>query len=158
MVYLDYLKQLLKPLRVYDLSDNSYNSAELTVLGKALDECCEAVCKLEREAFIPTAEDYGLSMYEKILPRHYAIAVETRRKAIISMLSVNGGSFTERELTKSLSGCGEPTVVNETGEFMQVMVDFTAVDSMPINFDSLSKWVESMLPCHLDVIYSFEQF
>lgn len=157
MGYSEYLKQMLKPLKIYDLSDGSYNSAELTVLGMALDECCDEAQKLEREAFIPTAEDYGLSLYEEILPRHYAVIVRTRRKAIISMLSVNNGTFTERELTKVLSGCGEPTTVTETGEKMQVIVDFTDVETVPANFNALSKWVESMLPCHLDVIYSCKQ-
>lgn len=157
MGYSDYLIQLLKPLGVYDLENNGYNVAELTVLGMALDECCGVCETLERECFISTAEDYGLSMYEAIMPKHYAYLVNTRRAALIAMLSVNNSCFTEKALNEALSGCGEPTAVSETGEAMQVIVDFTDIDMKPVNFELLSNWVESMLPCHLDVIYAFEQ-
>lgn len=155
MGYSNYLTQLLGPLGVYDLENNGYSWAELEVLGKALDECCNSIEMLERECVVPTAEDYGLSMYEELLPRHYAIALTTRRNAIISMLSVNNSCFTERLLNSVLSGCGEPTTVTESGEEFQVIVDFTDVPFRPVNYVSLQKWVESMLPCHLDVLYSY---
>ncbi|MBE6948493.1 MAG: DUF2313 domain-containing protein [Ruminococcaceae bacterium] len=156
MGYTDYLIRILAPLSVYDLTENSYSRAELEAMGKALDECCSEIEILERECTVPTAEDYGLSMYEKLLPRHYAIAVHTRRKAIISMLSVNNSCFTQELLNKTLSGCGEPTTVRETGEASQVMVDFTEVNGRPVNYVQLERWVENMLPCHLETVYNYE--
>lgn len=155
MGYTDYLIKMLKPLGVYNLYDNSYNWAELKVLGDAMDECCSEIEILERECVIPTAEDYGLTLYEQILPRHYAIATATRRKAIISMLSVNNSCLTESLLNSMLSGCGEPTTVTEVENASQVIVDFTDVFGKPTNSLLLEKWVEKMLPCHLEILYSY---
>ena len=156
MGYTDHLISLLKPLRIYDLSNGSYNWAELEVLGRAFDECCSEIEILERECVVPTAEDYGLSMYERILPRNFAYRIDSRRKAIMSMLSVNNSSFTEELLSSAISGCGENTAVRESGEAFQVIVEFTDISSRPINYKFLEKWVENMLPCHLDVRYTYE--
>lgn len=156
MGYTDHLINLLKPLRIYDLSNDTYNWAELEVLGRALDECCSVIEILERECVVPTAEEFGLSMYEDILPRHFAYRLDTRRRSVISMLSVNNSYFTDELLSRAISGCGEDTEVTETGEAFQVMVEFTEFSGVPANREFLEKWVENMLPCHLDVRYTYE--
>ena len=39
MGYCDYLKNLLRPLGIYDLSDGSLSASELEALGRGLDGC-----------------------------------------------------------------------------------------------------------------------
>jgi hypothetical protein len=157
MSYSDYLIQLLKPLGVYDFEDGSYNVCELQAIGAALDDCCGTAEELERECVVTSAEDYGLSMYEEILPETYGTDAETRRAAIISMLSINNQHLSKTQLNTILSGCGTRAEVEETANVNEVRVIFPDILGEPENAAELKTWIESILPCHLKVIYAYEE-
>lgn len=153
MGYCDYMKKLLKPLGVYDLSAGSYNEAELQVLGNALDDCCDEVEAMEQECVVPTAEDYGLDMYESILPDTFRGTVQERRNAIIAMISMSNLFPTVELMNRALLGCGIEATVSETGESFQVLVSFPETYDGDEDLDLLKKRIESILPCHLEIIY-----
>ena len=155
MAYSDYLLQLLNPLGVYDFEEGSYNLCELNALGSALDECSDMTELLERECIVMSAEDYGLSRYEEILPSVNADGLEARRTAIISMLSINNRHLSTAMLNRILSGCGIPAVVEETENNGEVKVSFPDTEGEPDNAGEIKRWVESILPCHLSVVYEF---
>ena len=157
MSYSDYLIQLLKPLGVYDLDESSYSTCELNAVGKAMDDCCAAADTVEREAFVMTAEDYGLAGYEEILPEAYGTDTESRRQAVISMLSVNNGCITPYMLNTILSGCGMTATVEETENKYEVKVTFPDAEGEPDNADRIKAWIERLLPCHLGIVYSYGQ-
>ena len=60
MGYCDYLKNLLRPLGIYDLSDRSLSASELEALGHGLDGAEAAIDYAERESALSTAEGEGL--------------------------------------------------------------------------------------------------
>jgi len=55
-----FLRRLLEPLGVYDLSDGKLNAAELAVLGAEMDRVEERLEYAERESLTATAEAEGL--------------------------------------------------------------------------------------------------
>ena len=55
MGYSDYLKNLLKPLGIYDLSAGSLSSSELDALGLGLDHASKQMDYAEREGALSTA-------------------------------------------------------------------------------------------------------
>jgi len=155
MGYSEYLKNLLRPMRVYEL-ENSYNAKELETLGQALDNVCSISDELLAECAVPTAEKFGLTKYEDILPKiPIYIDLENRRQAIQALLRIDDTSFTQNALNDALWGCGVRAVVNEADEHYTVSVAFPDVRGIPEPFEKLKDRIESILPCHLNVIYVF---
>lgn len=154
MGYYEYLKDILSPLRLYDL-DSGVGASELMAAGSALDGAFGQVELLEREAMFSTAESFGLEAYEDILPpRPMYSAIADRRMAVAAFVQVDSRSFTTEALNNTLSGCGISAVVSESGEHYTVTVRFPGVRGVPFGFDELKKSIEEVLPCHLGVLYS----
>ena len=74
MGYGDYLRQLLGPLGVYDLTPESLSGSELDAMGAGLDGCAQSVEEAEtEELFAHTAHPYTkalLSAVPDISKRH----------------------------------------------------------------------------------------
>jgi len=153
MGYSDYLKNLLRPMRLYEL-DEGCGAAEIEVLGGAFDEVFEALERAEAEAIVPTAEDKGLSAFETILPYTPGyLSLAGRRGAIMALLRIDGCSFTPSALCDTLSGCGVSAVVQEAEAANTVRVSFPGTRGLPQGFEGLKVRVEKILPCHLDIEY-----
>lgn len=156
MGYSDYLKALLRPLRLYVL-DEGYGAAELEQEGAALDRCCGSLEGLEMESSLCTAETYGLEAYEELLPyRPASETQEERRAAIMALLRIDDGSFTLAALNDTIRGCGVDAVVREGEEAMTVEVLFPGVRGLPENLEELQKRTEQILPFHLKVVYCYQ--
>jgi len=68
MSYGAYLRELLRPLRIYGL-EGTANGGELEAQGKALDGVEAAMEEVQREMLICTAEGWGLEAVEALLAR-----------------------------------------------------------------------------------------
>lgn len=153
MGYSDYLKNLLRPMRLYDL-DEGYGAEELAVLGDVFDEVFDALERAEAEAIIPTAEDEGLSAYEAILPYVPGyLSLAGRRSAIMALSRIDGCSFTTSALCDTLSGCGISAEVEEAEALDTVRVSFPGMRGIPEGFEGLKTRIEQILPCHLGIEY-----
>jgi len=154
-MYETYLRQLLAPLGVYDLSDTSINGAELYALGRLLDEVGARMDLAERESLTATAEDQGLRYREELFARRpAAVTAEERRAAIAALLQIDGDSLTPSAINRTLLGCGVRAKALEldTGH---LRVTFPDVGGEPEEFDQISRIVLDILPCHLDVEFYF---
>lgn len=149
----DYLKNLLRPMRLYDV-DEGYGADELWVEGSFLDGVLAALDDIDREMLIPTAEDTGLARYEELLPyRPSSATLAERRQAVMALLRVDDCSFTPEALNSTLSGCGITAAVEETDTRQRVRVQFPGSRGTPPGFGELKRRIEQLLPCHLEVEY-----
>ena len=64
----EYLRDLLRPLGVYDL-EAPFNGGELEAAGLALDEMELALEEIEQEVLLTTAEDWGLERWAALFAR-----------------------------------------------------------------------------------------
>ena len=155
MSHADYLRALLRPLRVYEL-EGTANGGELEALGAALDGAGAALEEIQREMLVSTAEDWGLEAIESLLARRpVAPSLDRRREALAALLRIGGDSFTLAAINDNLKGCGLNAVASETGEPGVVEVRFPDVPGIPDGFDELKKILEDILPSHLDIQYVF---
>ena len=155
MAIYNYLQALLKPLFVYDAGATRSN-AELMALGGALDSVCTGADKLAEECVIPCAADYGLEAYEEILPeKPVSRTLQARRNAVMALLQIDETSFTASALNAALSGCGIAARVEESGQWYTVTVTFPGTRGVPPDIDALKKRIEAILPCHLNIQYSY---
>lgn len=155
MSHADYLRALLRPLRVYEL-EGTANGGELEALGAALDGAGAALEEIQREMLVSTAEDWGLEAIESLLARRpVAPSLDRRREALAALLRIGGDSFTLAAINDNLKGCGLNAAASETGEPGVVEVRFPDVPGIPDGFDELKKILEDILPSHLDIQYVF---
>ena len=168
MSYGAYLRELLRPLRIYGL-EGTANGGELEAQGKALDGVEAAMEEVQREMLICTAEGRGLEAVEALLARKPVAAsvesllvrrpvahtAEERRQALAALLRIGGDSFTLTAINDNLKGCGLNAVASETETPGVVEVRFPDVPGIPDGFESMRAILEDILPCHLDIRYVY---
>lgn len=82
-MYEVFLRELLEPLGIYDLSEESVSGAEIFALGAGLDTVSQQLERTEREALTATAQEEGLTRREALFARRPAADTpEERRKAL----------------------------------------------------------------------------
>ena len=155
MDYATCLRQLLQPLGVYDLRENTASGGELSALGQALDACCGEAERLHGERLAWLAEAEGLAQWESLfsfVPVGQTAA--QRREAVCALLGVDEAGFTPAAMERSLAACGVCCRLAETGA-QTLEVSFPSVYGRPEDFSRQQRVIEAMLPCHLAVAYRF---
>ncbi len=149
-----YLRDLLRPLGVYDLNA-PFNGGELDAQGEALDGVMARLEEIQRETSLTTAEDWGLEQVASLFVRR-PVAAQPRKlaAALAALLRIGGDSFTLDAINDTIAGCGIPAVVKELGKG-QVSVSFPGVAGEPKGFSELKKIIEDILPTHLGIEYDF---
>ena len=149
------LRDLLAPLGVYRW-EGSFQWGELRSQGEALDAVAEELRHTQRELSLATAEDEGLDAVRSLLRRPPDTEdPETLRAALAALLRVGGDSFTLAAMNDTLTGCGVPAAVEETGDPLHLVVRFPDCQEEPEDFDRLRGIVEDILPCHVLIEYQF---
>ena len=130
--YSGHLRELLRPLGVYDLSPESLSGSELEALGAGLDAL----------SALSTAQGEGLDRLEALFARtpvHYT--TELRRGAIAALLRIGGDSFTLSAINSAISGCGINALVEEKDQVGYVRVIFPDVVGIPDGIDQIKEIV-----------------
>ena len=154
MSYADYLRDLLRPLGVYDL-DALVNGGALDTEGAALDEVHSWLEEMERETDLICARDWGVENWQSLFDLCPASrSVEELREAIQALLRIGTGACTLATVQDTLSGCGIPTRVEEAGTGL-VQVSFPGTVGQPEDFEQLKANIEAILPAHVGVEYVF---
>ena len=154
-MYEQYLRELLEPLGVYDLTEGTLNRAELYALGKGLDDVSGQLEMVERESLTATAEGEGLERREALFARRpAAVTAEERRAAIAALLQIDGDSLTPGAMNQTSLGCGirARALEIDTGH---LRVIFPEVGGVPEEFEQIRDIILDILPCHLEVEFYF---
>lgn len=149
--YEAYLKELLAPLGVYDLSDGSLSESELFAAGAGLDGVAARLENAERESLVPTAEDEGLRRREALFARKpVSPGVAQRRQAIAALMRIGGDCFSLNDINSTISGCGIKALAQETDEYGHIRVVFPETAGEPEGYEQIKKIVLDIIPCHLE--------
>ena len=141
MSYTDYLKELLRPLGVYDV-DAPFNGGELTAAGEALDGAFGALEEVERESSLLTARSWGLEgLAALLLHRPAAETEEGLGQALAALLRIGDDSFTPAAINDTIVGCGVAAECTETG-VGRVRVRFPGVVGVPAQIDRLKQIIQ----------------
>jgi len=154
MKYSDHLKSLLKPLGLYNL-DSGPGADELIVQGNALDQLFSQLDILEQEAFIQTAEDFGLSLYENLLPNYpKPQTLSLRRHSVSALLQISDSSFTLQSILDTAKIFGIPNMkIDESPALSLITISFPGTAGVPPGFENIQWVINTLVPCHLEVVY-----
>lgn len=153
--YGEYLKDLLRPLGVYQL-DESLNGAELESMGGVLDDVQTLLETVHIQADLTTAGEEGLAAIASLFVRQPVTSDPERlRAALAALLRVGGDSFTLAAINDNLAGCGLNAVASEGAAAQTVEVCFPEVPGIPDGYEEMCKIIEDILPCHLAIEYVF---
>lgn len=156
MGYADYIRLLLSPIGIYDLSPASLSGGEAESIGEALDDCASALAAIERESVPATAEDDGLNAWESLFAHCPASpTTELRRAAIFALAAIGEGDFTPAAINRAIDGCGITAEAEETGERGTVRVTFPDTAGEPDNFGRIREIITDIIPCHLEIEFYF---
>jgi len=140
---------------VYRLNDG-YAAAETDAVGGALDGADAVFQELLDEACVLTASGYGLEAYESMLPPRAGVGgIKERRAAVRALAAIDETSFTPKAMSESLSGCGITASVTETDGWYIVSVGYPDTRGVPEKEAELRKRIEAILPCQVDIEYSY---
>ena len=154
-MYEQYLKELLLPLGVYDLTETSVSGSDLHAAGAGLDMVCEELERVEREALTATAEGEGLSRREELFAQKPAASTaEQRRLAIAALLQIDEDSLTPGDIDRAIRGCGIRAKALEA-DAGSLRVVFPEVAGVPEEFEQIKRIILDILPCHLEVEFYF---
>lgn len=154
MSYAQYLRELLRPLGVYNL-EAPFSGGELDTEGTALDGAEGTLEEVGREVDLTSARDWGLENLARLFVRRpVAGTPEELGQALAALLRIGGDSFTLEAINDTISGCGIRAQVSETG-VGSVQVRFPGTAGVPEGFEQLKKIVEDILPAHLAIEYWF---
>lgn len=154
MGYAQYLRDLLSPLQVYDLTPSAFSGAEIVSLGASLDALWETAQQAQQESAVASAQGMGLQNWESLFPHLAATTdLDSRRRAIGGFLSIGDDSFTLSALSRCLEACGVTCQLSETDQHGVVAVSFPQSMGEPENFEQIAQIIEDILPCHLEIQY-----
>lgn len=148
------LRQLLSPLRVYDV-DAPFNGGELDSQGQVLDRAEEALEEQLREGCLATAWDWGLEQTAQLFRLRPAADGDSLRQALAALIRIGGDSFTPADINDAITGCGIHAQVEEGKTPGRVTVSFPQVPGVPEGFESIKAIIEDILPAHVLVEYAF---
>lgn len=156
MSSLDSMKQKLRPLGFYNLSDGTLINAELSSYAVVFDEISEMLAEIERECFVCTAESYGLSIRERMLgPEQTNKSVEERRNQLLYRSSITANDFTKSSIEKAIATAGLNGSIVEYPTQNSVHINCSGLIDNSLDKDDAQKMVEEFLPAHLNYIFNF---
>lgn len=131
--------------------DNVNLQGEMYAFSKGLEIVGNRLETMEKECFVSTAEDYGLTVKERYFDSiTRADNIKDRREMLLSILSVNETDFNLSGMKKFM---GQFPVNSKITEFVasnRIVITFDRNDWIVNNFDFVKSCVEDFFPSHLE--------
>ena len=154
MTAFDRMKERLSKIRVYD-DDAVVLGWELKAYAAEIDRLYIRLEEMFRERFISTAQDIGLSAYEKIFgPERVDESVEERRRQLLLRINLGNNDFTVEGFHKALESFGLNYIISEFPEIGRMNVIATS-DYSPIEQAWIKNEVSKIVPAHIEFQLSF---
>ncbi len=152
------IKKSLKPLGIYKLNAQGLLNAELSAYACELDTLNSEIEKLEKECFISTAEDYGITLREQLYDFSKSLwDVSKKRQRILGISLVKPTSFTKADLENILAIYGIEAAILEDTETGNIYINCISKNDLfenvflsdSQNESSTINQIEKFMPAHL---------
>lgn len=131
--------------------DNVILQGELFAFAKGIELIGNRLKNMERECFVSTAEDYGLTTKERYFDSiQRTDNIEDRREMLLSILSVDETDFNLNGMKKFMKQFPVTSNITEFATSNRILITFANNDWIVENFDFVKSCVEDFFPSHLD--------
>ena len=156
MSSLNSIKQKLRPLGLYNLDYSSLIHAELTAYSVVLDEIKRQLEKIEKERFIATAENFGLSTRERTFGAEQTEkSIENRRNILLYRSAICPTDFNKSRLKELMKIAGITCNIVEYPEQNALYIACFELNDPSADKNALQRMVEEFLPAHLEYTFEF---
>lgn len=130
--------------------DNTNLQGEMYAYSKGLEIISNRLENIEKECFVSTAEDYGLTVKERYFDSiTRADDVDSRREMLLSLLSVDETDFNLEGMKKFMKQFPVSSNITEFATSNRILITFENNDWIVSNFDFVKSCVEDFFPSHL---------
>ena len=130
--------------------DNTNLQGEMYAYSKGLEIISNRLENIEKECFVSTAEDYGLTVKERYFDSiTRADDVDSRREMLLSLLSVDETDFNLVGMKKFMKQFPVSSNITEFATSNIILSTFENNDWIVSNFDFVKSCVEDFFPSHL---------
>lgn len=144
------IMDIICKFKIYS-KDNVNLQGEMYAFSKGLEIVGNRLETMEKECFVSTAEDYGLTVKERYFDSiTRADNIKDRREMLLSILSVNETDFNLSGMKKFM---GQFPVNSKITEFVasnRIVITFDRNEWIVNNFDFVKSCVEDFFPSHLE--------
>ena len=152
MSVLQQMKDMLSPLGVYSLNENSLVMCELKVYASQLEKLHEKLSTLLRECFITTAQVFGLERVEELFEQlRPDLTIQERREKLSKYMALRNTDFSFEDITTQLklSGISDAFNVDIPNESLTfpalIALDNITEKARRINI------IKDIVPAHLGI-------
>lgn len=150
------MKECLRPMGLYRLDGTTMVDAELAAYAAELDRLNQALETLEKESFIPTAQEYGLSRREELFGRvKEQRPVEDRRNMLLYRGAVTCNDCTRAGMERAMVAAGLRTsIVEQTGSGGLYINCIAMLDTFTKKELAMER-AREFLPAHVSAVFDF---
>lgn len=152
MSVLQQMKDMLSPMGIYSLEDDSLVVCELKVYAAQLEKLHEHISIMLREFFIKTAQSYGIEKVEELFERvRPDLSTQERKNRISRYLTLDNTNFSYDNIEGQLSLAGAndnfaEDISNELITFPELIIQNNILESArQLNI------IEDIVPAHLEI-------
>lgn len=144
------IMDIISKFKIYS-KDNVNLQGEMYAFSKGLEIVGNRLETMEKECFVSTAEDYGLTVKERYFDSiTRADNIKDRREMLLSILSVNETDFNLSGMKKFMGQFPVNSEITEFATTNRILITFDKNDWIVNNFDFVKSCVEDFFPSHLE--------
>lgn len=144
------IMDIICKFKIYS-KDNVNLQGEMYAFSKGLEIVGNRLETMEKECFVSTAEDYGLTVKERYFDSiTRADNIKDRREMLLSILSVNETDFNLSGMKKFMGQFPVSSKITEFATTNRILITFDKNDWIVNNFDFVKSCVEDFFPSHLE--------
>lgn len=141
---------ILEKFKVYN-KENIFLKGEINAYTVVLKIVEDKLAILEREGFIPTAEDFGITEKEHYFdPINTSLSLADRRERLINILTSDEKDFTRAGIMRLLNYYPATFSIKENPFTQTLVIEVNNTQWVTDNIDLLKRSIGKFIPAHLN--------
>ena len=143
------MRNVIAPVGIYRVRKEGLIYKELAVYADSLDMISKWVDMLIKECFVETAEDFGLTSFEKLVgPERGDLELSERRDMIQSLINLTVNDNNVEGIKRFFRTIGVRCDIEECPKIQNIYIRPSEVDIGAEERKYIRKKAEQFLPCH----------